>query len=196
MLASSWMTFLKHFCFIPNQTCSDGLLVEIYKIRSRLHGDFGCTLRCPVPSAQCPQTIYLFGASGNLILGSQRYLVPRNLILGSQRYWVPGNLILGSQRYLVFGAWCPGSLTYLLSIYLSICLILSYPILSHLISSYLILSYVTLSYIFLTFPIWFNFVLSFLILSSLVLSYLISSYLRFFPKQRRHDWGGVLTYSL
>ena len=44
--------------------------------------------------------IYFFRASGEAILGTQRYLDDANTILGTQRYLDDANAILGTQRYL------------------------------------------------------------------------------------------------
>ena len=44
--------------------------------------------------------INFFSASGEAILGTQRYLYDANAILGTQRYLDDANTILGTQRYL------------------------------------------------------------------------------------------------
>ena len=44
--------------------------------------------------------IKFFSASGEAILGTQRYLDDANTILGTQRYLNDANTILGTPRYL------------------------------------------------------------------------------------------------
>ena len=44
---------------------------------------------------------FFFSASGEAILGTQRYLYDANAILGTQRYLDDANTILGTQRYFI-----------------------------------------------------------------------------------------------